>query len=87
MKALQLDDELAEAHKAYGTTVFWLDRSWPEAEAHYDRALELNQSTPDAHFFYAICYRTPDATTKRSLKLHVPSSPKPSIDPHLYDAD
>jgi TolB-like protein/Flp pilus assembly protein TadD len=52
-KALQLDEELAEAHTAYGTTVFWLERNWAEAEVHYARALELNPNTPDAHLFYA----------------------------------
>jgi serine/threonine-protein kinase len=52
-KALQLDEELPEAHTAYGTTVFWLDRNWAEAEANYERALELNPNTTDAHLFYA----------------------------------
>jgi len=52
-KALQLDEELGEAHTAYGSTVFWLDRNWAEAETHYHRAIELNSNTPDAHLFYA----------------------------------
>jgi serine/threonine-protein kinase len=52
-KALQLDDQLAEAHTAYGATLFWLDRNWTEAENQYQRALEINPNCVDAHVFYA----------------------------------
>jgi len=52
-KALQLDDQLAEAHTAYGATVFWLERNWTEAESQYQRALDLNPNCVDAHVFYA----------------------------------
>jgi len=52
-KALQLDDQLAEAHTAYGATVFWLDRNWTEAENQYQRALDINPNCVDAHVFYA----------------------------------
>ena len=52
-KALQLDDQLAEAHASYGATVFWLDRNWTEAETQYQRALDLNPNSVDAHLSYA----------------------------------
>ena len=52
-QALQLDDELPEAHTALGSTVFWLERNWPEAENQYRRALELNPNATYAHLFYA----------------------------------
>ena len=52
-KALALDDSLSEAHTAWGATLFWADRNWSEAESHYQRALELNPKSVDAHLFYA----------------------------------
>jgi len=52
-RALALDDSLSEAHTAWGATVFWADRNWSEAESHYQRALELNPKSIDAHLFYA----------------------------------
>jgi len=52
-KALLLDDSLSEAHTAIGTTIYWYDRNWAEAESHLKRALELNPMNFDAHLFYA----------------------------------
>jgi serine/threonine-protein kinase len=52
-KALDLDEALAEGHTALGTTVFWYDRNWSEAEKQFKRALELNPKSADTHLFYA----------------------------------
>src|SRR6187401_2125875 len=53
LKAVELDDTLAEAHASLGHILFWFDWNWQEAEAHYKRALELNPRSPDALQFYA----------------------------------
>jgi len=53
LTALKLDGELAEAHVALGSTVFWLERDWTTAENEYRRALELNANNAEAHIFYA----------------------------------
>lgn len=52
-KALQLDEELAEAHTSLGGSVFWLERNWSESEKHYRRALQLNPNNVETHVFYA----------------------------------
>jgi TolB-like protein/Flp pilus assembly protein TadD len=52
-KALSIDDGLAEAHTALGTTIFWHDWNWNEAENQYKRALDLNPNSADTHLFYA----------------------------------
>lgn len=52
-KALSIDDGLSEAHTALGTTIFWYDWNWNEAESQYKRALELNPNSADTHLFYA----------------------------------
>src|SRR6185369_16849753 len=48
-RALELDDGLAEAHTAMGTILFRFDWAWPEAEARFKRAIELNPSYGRAH--------------------------------------
>ena len=52
-KALQLDEELAEAHTSFGASLFWLERNWSDSEKHFRRAIELNPNSADAHLFYA----------------------------------
>src|SRR3984893_15230247 len=41
-KALELDENLADAHAALGVTLFRYDWNWAEAEQEYRRALELD---------------------------------------------
>src|SRR6266404_2751552 len=52
-RALELDEGLAEAHTALGTILFRYDWTWPEAEAQFKRAIELNPSYGRAHHDYA----------------------------------
>lgn len=52
-KALELDEGLSEAHTAFGSNLFWLDRNWIEAENQFRRALELNPNSVNAHIFHA----------------------------------
>lgn len=53
VRALELDDTLAEAHTSLGTVRFRFDWDWPEAEREFKRALELNPSYSRAHHDYA----------------------------------
>lgn len=52
-KALELDEGLSEAHTAFGSNLFWLDRNWTEAENHLRRAVELNPNSVNGQIFYA----------------------------------
>ncbi len=47
-RALELDDDLAEAHAVLGWTAFHFDWDWQAAEREFDRALELNPGSVDA---------------------------------------
>ena len=49
LKAIELDDSIAEAHAALGSVEFVFDWDWPSAEREYRKALELNPSLPEAH--------------------------------------
>jgi TolB-like protein/DNA-binding winged helix-turn-helix (wHTH) protein/Flp pilus assembly protein TadD len=51
-RALELDDNLAEAHIALGAVKVFYEWDWPGAEREFKRALELNPNYADAHNLY-----------------------------------
>ncbi len=53
LKALELDDTLAEAHCALAVIYAWTDWNWPATEAAFKRAIDLNPNLPDARAFYS----------------------------------
>ncbi len=53
LKALEIDDELAEAHASLAGIMKVYDRDWRGAEREYRRALELNPDCAEAHRSYA----------------------------------
>ena len=54
LKALEIDETLAEPHVSLGHAKYQYDRDWAGAEREYKRALELNPNYPTAHQWYAI---------------------------------
>lgn len=53
LKAVQLDDTLAEAHASLGFIAETLEWDWSTAEREYKRAIELNPGLARAHHWYA----------------------------------
>jgi TolB-like protein/DNA-binding winged helix-turn-helix (wHTH) protein len=53
LKAISLDDTLAEAHTSLAFVYWHYDWNWPVAEKEFQRALQLNPSYPTAHHWYA----------------------------------
>ncbi|MGB9243148.1 MAG: winged helix-turn-helix domain-containing protein [Candidatus Acidiferrales bacterium] len=53
LKALQLDEALAEAHTSLANVNLILDWNWSGAEREYRRAIELNPNSSSAHTWYA----------------------------------
>ena len=53
IRAIELDDSLAEAHASLGYVKLNFDWDWPGAEREFQRALELNPNLPRAHTGYA----------------------------------
>jgi len=51
-KAVDLDDQLAEAHIALATVLLWYEYDWTGAERELKRALDLNPSSADAYGLY-----------------------------------
>lgn len=53
LRALEIDDTLAEAHVSLARVKMNFDWDWPGAEREFRRAIELNPSYPEAHHLYA----------------------------------
>ena len=58
-RGLSIDGSLAEAYACRGCVRSVYDWSWAEAEADFKRAIELKQSYPTAHHWYAINHLVP----------------------------
>ncbi len=52
LKALELDDSLAEAHSALASLKTWSEWDWSTAESEFRRAIELNPSYPEVRVWY-----------------------------------
>ncbi len=53
-KALELDENLAEAHASLAYVLFFNARNRAEAETHFRKAIELNPSYSTAHHWFAL---------------------------------
>jgi len=58
MKALELDDGVAEAHAALAYVLFYADFDWAGAEREFKRANELNPNSAISHNRYSECLKT-----------------------------
>ena len=54
LKAVELDDTLAEPHVSLGHVAYFYDRDWAAAEREFKKAIELNPNYPTAHHWYAV---------------------------------
>ncbi|MFQ5473545.1 MAG: tetratricopeptide repeat protein, partial [Dehalococcoidia bacterium] len=52
LRALALDDGLADAHLALGDVYLYYEWDWPAAERELRRALSLNPNSAEAHYHY-----------------------------------
>jgi TolB-like protein/DNA-binding winged helix-turn-helix (wHTH) protein len=75
LRALKMDNTLAEAHATAAGLAFYYDWDWREAEKEYQRAIELNPNYADARAIFwdllTTMRRPDDATTqiKRAVEL------------------
>ena len=85
LKAVALDEALAEARAALASARFWYDWDWQGAEQEFKRAMELNPSLAGAHHDYGwllIARERFDeglAEVKRAQELD-PLSPQANVD-------
>lgn len=81
MKAIELDETLAEPHASLGVLKLFHDWDWPGAEKEFHRAIELNPSLVEAHLGYATYLSTrgrfDDALAEDKLAVSLdPASPR-----------
>jgi serine/threonine protein kinase/Tfp pilus assembly protein PilF len=55
LKALEIDDDLAEAHASLAAYFLWHEWDWISAEREFKRSIELNPGYATAHHWYADC--------------------------------
>ncbi|MCI0338192.1 MAG: protein kinase [Acidobacteria bacterium] len=53
LKALEIDDGIAEAHTSLAAALVWFEWDWEASEREFKRAIELNPSYAVAHHWYA----------------------------------
>jgi len=68
MRALEIDDTLAEAHASLAFVKALFDWDWTGAEKHYKRAIKLNPAYATAHHWYGLVYLTPLARFDEAAK-------------------
>ncbi len=66
-KAVALDGSLPEARTARGCSLISLYK-WSEAEAEFQRAIQLNPNDATAHYFYAFLFLMPQNRIEESLQ-------------------
>jgi TolB-like protein/DNA-binding winged helix-turn-helix (wHTH) protein/Tfp pilus assembly protein PilF len=66
-RALELDDDNAEAHAAMGAEKADFEYDWQGAEQEFKRAIELDPNDADAHFRYAWSYLTPLGKSEQAI--------------------
>ncbi|HXM49264.1 MAG TPA: tetratricopeptide repeat protein [Pyrinomonadaceae bacterium] len=75
LKALEIDDRLVDAYLSRASIEFYYDWEFGKAESDYQRAIELNPNSPDAHWryghFLANCERFDEAikSGRRAVEL------------------
>ena len=91
VKAVELDDTLAEAHTSLGGLELFYEWDWPAVEREFKRAFELNPNYPLAHQWYSVYLLAVKgemgagiAERKRALELDPLSLPISSILGYLY---
>ncbi len=53
LRAVEIDPSISEAYATIGFINFWYDWDWQAAEKQYQRALDLDPKSAEAHFGYA----------------------------------
>jgi TolB-like protein/DNA-binding winged helix-turn-helix (wHTH) protein len=66
-RALELDDDLAEAHATLGAEKADFEYDWQGAEQEFKRAIELNPNYAEGHFRYAWAYLTPLGRSEQAI--------------------
>ena len=83
LRALELDDTLAQTHALLGMLRKELDYNWPEVDRELQRALDLNRESPLVRLRYAISGLLPHARNDEAMRRARGTPPgRPAVDHH-----
>ncbi|HEY6186653.1 MAG TPA: protein kinase [Pyrinomonadaceae bacterium] len=82
IRALQIDDSLAEAYASLGSATLCYDRDWVRAEQLFKRSIELNTNNPGAHeaYSYLLSAQGRFAEGQREIRRAVEMNPLSAMD-------
>jgi serine/threonine-protein kinase len=69
-KALEIDEQLPEAHTSLGFLTLWYDWDFFKAEREFLRAIELNPNYPTAHHWYSYCLMVLERFDEAQDRIH-----------------
>lgn len=79
-KAITLDETLADAHAYLALTMVCYDWDWVRAEERFNRALELDPTSPDVYIPYALYLLTPLGRFDEALRaIEMPRQRTPTL--------
>lgn len=86
LKALELDDSLAEAHTAYAGLLVFFHFDWGRGEAEFKRAIQLNSGYSTAYQWYAemLTFRARYSEAEQNFKIAMELDPLSHIQPTMY---
>lgn len=68
LRAIELDDTLAEAHAVLAKVKAHYDWDWPGSAAEFRRTFELNPNYANGHYYYALNYLIPMGKLDEALR-------------------
>ena len=68
LRAIEIDETLAEAHTALAGALIWFEWDWQAGEREFKRAIELNPASAYARHWYASVYLTARAQFDEALR-------------------
>jgi TolB-like protein/Flp pilus assembly protein TadD len=81
LRALEIDDSLAEAYASLAIVLHRYDWDWPAAEKNFQRAIELNPNSARAHLWYGWLLMTAGRRDEALAELKEAEDVARSIDP------
>lgn len=81
LKALEIDDSLAEAYASLAIVLHRYEWDWPSAEKKFRRAIELNPNSARAHLWYGWLLMTAGRRDEALIELKEAEEVAKSIDP------
>ena len=82
LKALEIDDRIAEAHTSLAMSILFYEWNWASAEQSFKRAIQLNPNYPIAYQWYAVYLMAKGRQEESLAAVRHAQEPRSSVSPH-----